>query len=217
MSRTTRLLAPVTVAVAAAFTLAACGSDANDAGSPATPMMSGSMPGMDHTSASPASPETAAGEHNDADVAFATGMIPHHAQAVEMADLALRHAGSSAVRQLATAIKEAQNPEIVTMSGWLTGWAQPVPTAGMNHGGQPVEGMMTEREMEALAKARGRDLDVMWLTMMIRHHQGAVTMAVTEQTSGKYPAATALAQRIQAAQNAEITRMRGLLAGMSPR
>ncbi len=217
MSRTTRLLAPVTVAVAAAFTLAACGSDANDAGSPATPMMSGSMPGMDHTSASPASPETGAGEHNDADVAFATGMIPHHAQAVEMADLALQHAGSSAVRRLATAIKAAQNPEIVTMSGWLTGWGEPVPTAGMNHGGQAVAGMMTEQEMTALAKARGRDFDVMWLMMMIRHHQGAVTMAVTEQTSGKYAAATALAQRIQAAQNAEITGMRGLLAGMSPR
>jgi len=213
MSRTTRLLAPVTVAVAAAFTLAACGSDANDAGSPATPMMSGSMPGMDHTSASPASPETGAGEHNDADVAFATGMIPHHGQAVTMSDLALKKATSAEVKRLATAIKAAQSPEITTMSGWLTAWGLPVPDPAMAGTGHdmPMTGMMSEQEMKDLSAAGGAAFDRMWVQLMIKHHQGAVTMARTEQTGGQYQAAIALAKQIETGQTKEITSMQGLL------
>jgi hypothetical protein len=64
-----------------------------------------------------ASGTPAAGAHNDADVAFATGMIPHHGQALTMADMALNSAGNAEVKALAEQIKKAQDPEIQQMSG----------------------------------------------------------------------------------------------------
>lgn len=191
--------------VAGALALAGCGSD--DPGS-------GSMPGMNHSSPSSAATSTA-GEHNDADVAFATAMIQHHRQAVEMADLALKTSKITPVTQLATAIKGAQDPEIEQMSGWLTGWGKPVPTPGMSHDGhdmgEPMAGMMTDQEMTDLAKATGTAFDRMWLQMMTKHHQGAVTMATTEQTAGKDTRAVELAKKIQTDQNREIATMRQLL------
>jgi len=68
----------------------------------------------------------ASGPHSDADVAFATGMVPHHAQAVQMADMALGQATKPEIKTLATEIKASQTPEIQTMSGWLVGWGKPV-------------------------------------------------------------------------------------------
>ncbi|NEA31283.1 DUF305 domain-containing protein [Streptomyces sp. SID13031] len=61
-----------------------------------------------------------AGGFNDADVTFATQMIPHHQQAVQMATMAARKATTAEVKKLSTAIKAAQDPEIKTLSGWLT-------------------------------------------------------------------------------------------------
>ena len=68
----------------------------------------------------------ASSQFNDADVAFATDMIPHHQQAVQMAELAADRAGSDQVRQLAEDIEAAQGPEIDTMTGWLDDWGQEV-------------------------------------------------------------------------------------------
>lgn len=96
--------------------LSGCGSEAKD--------------GTSGTSSSPqTSPSTssAIGDFNDADATFATSMIPHHRQAVEMAELAERRAASPQVKALATKIKEAQDPEIQTMSEWLTSWGKPAP------------------------------------------------------------------------------------------
>ncbi|MFD7156290.1 DUF305 domain-containing protein [Kribbella sp. NPDC059898] len=148
--------------------------------------------------------------HNDADVMFASQMIPHHQQAVEMADGALRKATNAEVKKLATAIKAAQDPEIKLMSGWLTAWGKPVPTPG-EHAGHTMTGMMSPQEMDDLTKATGSMYDRMWVTMMIKHHQGAVTMAKTEETTGKDTAAVALAKQIEAAQTTEITSMQQLL------
>lgn len=170
---------------------------------------SGSMPGMSHSSTS----ATPSASHNDADVMFASQMIPHHQQAVVMADSALRKATNAEVKQLATAIKAAQDPEIKLMSGWLTAWGKPVPTPG-EHAGHTMTGMMSPQEMDDLSKAGGSMYDRMWVTMMIRHHQGAVTMAKTEETTGKDTAAVALAKKIQAAQTTEITTMQRLLRGL---
>ncbi|HWD79451.1 MAG TPA: DUF305 domain-containing protein [Kribbella sp.] len=167
---------------------------------------SGTMPGMQHSSASPV--KSAA--YNDADVMFASQMIPHHQQAVEMADSALQKATTAEVKQLATAIKAAQDPEIKLMSGWLTSWGKPVPTPG-EHDGHMMSGMMSPQEMDDLSKASGSMYDRMWVTMMIKHHQGAVAMAKTEQSTGKDAAAIALAKKIQAAQTTEIATMQRLL------
>ncbi|MET9270520.1 DUF305 domain-containing protein [Kribbella sp. NPDC003557] len=147
---------------------------------------------------------------NDADVEFATRMIPHHQQAVTMADLALQKATTAEVKTLATAIKAAQAPEIEQLSGWLKAWGKPVPTPG-EHDGHTMAGMMNPQEMDDLTKASGSMFDRMWTDMMIKHHQGAVAMAKTEQTSGKDAASVALAKTIQTAQTTEIATMQRLL------
>ncbi|MGC4942257.1 DUF305 domain-containing protein [Kribbella sp. DT2] len=100
---------PTALIVLGSLTLAACGDDTD----------SGSMPGMNHgaPSASSSSTSTApAGDFNDADVTFATQMIPHHQQAVQMANMAGYNATTPDVKNLATAIKAAQDPEIKTPS-----------------------------------------------------------------------------------------------------
>jgi uncharacterized protein (DUF305 family) len=187
-------------------TLALAGCSSDDA-----------MPGMNHGSSSmPMTPPSSAASDsafNDADVTFATQMIPHHQQAVQMASMAGYQATTPEVKQLATAIQAAQDPEIKLMSGWLTSWGKPVPSP--SHGGhgtsEPMAGMMTEEEMSELGKAKGSMFDRMWIQMMIKHHQGAVAMAKTEQTAGKDPSSIALAKKIQAAQTTEIATLQRLL------
>jgi len=167
-----------------------------------------------------------ADSHNEADVTFAQQMIPHHQQAIEMADLAESRAESQEVKELAADIKAAQGPEIETLTGWLEDWDEEVPDAdmsdmsGMDHSGMDMSsdgssgmtGMMSEEDMTALEAASGADFDQMWLTMMIEHHQGAIEMAQTEQTEGEFDAAVELAEEIESAQTAEIAMMQDLLA-----
>lgn len=148
--------------------------------------------------------------HNQADVAFASDMIPHHAQAVEMADLALTSAADSEIKTLAAAIKGAQDPEIVLMTGWLKAWGEPLPKPGghmMAGMDAPSNGMMSDAEMKALGEAKGGEFDVIWVEMMTRHHEGAIEMAKTEQAKGQDSDAKALAGRIIDAQTAEIATM----------
>jgi uncharacterized protein (DUF305 family) len=152
---------------------------------------------------------------NDADVSFATAMIPHHQQAVQMSEMAARKGSSPALRRLAAQIKAAQGPEISTMSGWLTAWGKPVP--GQSHGGHSghddtMPGMMTEDELAGLGNERGAAFDRRWMQLMIVHHQGAVTMAKRAQTTARNAAVIALAKRIETDQNREIATMRRMLA-----
>lgn len=157
------------------------------------------------------SPQTAA-QFNDADVTFAQDMIPHHRQAIEMAMLADGRADRPEVKSLATDIERAQDPEIQTMTGWLEAWGEEVPehASGMDHGGTDMPGMMSAEDMKALGQASGAAFDRMFLEMMIRHHEGAIQMARTEQANGKNADAIALAKQIEAAQTAEIATMREL-------
>lgn len=209
MSRTSwSTLAIVTTAVAGL--LAGCGSGAS---SPPPAAASGTAP-------SPVAPPS--GPHNQADIEFATGMIPHHAQAVSMSNLATDRAGSPRVKELAGRIEGAQQPEIDLMSGWLRSWNAPVPSAGspadtggmsgMDHGGGAMPGMMSADQMSGLEQARGADFDKRFLQLMISHHEGAVAMSRTELSDGQNADAKALAQRIISAQQAEIGEMRSLLA-----
>ena len=192
------------LAVAGSLTLAACGSSNS----------MGNMPGMgsSSTSSSPTPNSSSMADFNDADVTFATDMIPHHRQAVEMAKLAETRAASQKVKDLAMQIMNAQDPEIQTMSSWLTAWGKPVPAdmGGMDMSGS-MPGMMSSSDMADLKKASGADFDQMFLTMMIAHHQGAIEMAKTEETGGMNTDAIALAQQIEAAQTTEITTMKGML------
>ncbi len=188
------------LAVAGALVLAACGSD--DAASPATQ--------------GPAATTATGAAFNDADVTFAQGMIPHHEQAIEMADIALdpNMGASGPVHDLATRIKGGQDPEIELMTGWLTTWGQPLQMAtDEGHEMSSMDGMMSAEEMDALGTMTAADFDKMWMEMMIRHHQGAIAMAQTVKAAGSSPDVLALADQVIAAQQAEIAEMQALLGG----
>ncbi|MFC7839935.1 DUF305 domain-containing protein [Streptomyces sp. NPDC057382] len=201
-----RRTAVVAAAGTAALVLAACGGDGDD---------SSGHGGHGSNSASPAASASASqGQHNAADVAFAAGMIPHHRQAVEMADLAPERAQSAEVKKLAADIKKAQDPEIRTLSGWLTSWGEKVPAEGAMdhsmHGGESG-GMMTMQEMDQLEKTSGKAFDTAFMEMMIKHHEGAVEMAETEQADGAHGPAKKMAGQIITSQSAEIEQMNKLL------
>ncbi|MEV4185998.1 DUF305 domain-containing protein, partial [Streptosporangium canum] len=147
---------------------------------------------------------------NDADVAFAQMMIPHHEQAVEMAELAESRAGDPEVKELAAKIKVAQDPEIATMNGWLSAWGRPAAPEG-GHGGHDMPGMMTGEDMAKLREAKGAEFDRMFAKLMIAHHKGAIEMARTEQAQGSNPEAKALARNIETTQQAEVEQLQGLL------
>ncbi|MFC9292601.1 DUF305 domain-containing protein [Streptomyces sp. NPDC057011] len=196
----------VAATATAALVLAACGgSGSADSGS--------AHSGGHNAPASPSASASASqqGAHNAADVAFAQGMIPHHRQAVEMAALATTRAESAEVKALADEIKKAQDPEIRTLSGWLTTWGEQVPAEGGGHGGHDMSGMMTADEMAGLGKASGKAFDTAFLQLMVKHHEGAVAMAKTEQSGGSYQPAKDMAGAIVSSQSAEITRMNKLL------
>jgi uncharacterized protein (DUF305 family) len=173
----------------------------------------GGMAGMDHGSGSGASSAPAGANFNDADVMFAQMMIPHHQQAVQMATLAGTKASDPEIKQLATQIKAAQDPEITTMSGWLTAWGQPSAAAGGHNmpGMSGMPGMMSEQEMTALSQASGTDFDRLFARGMIAHHNGAIQMAKDEQANGKNADAKALAATIEKAQADEVTKLQKIL------
>jgi uncharacterized protein (DUF305 family) len=171
------------------------------------------------SSATAAPTSTASAEaHSDADVMFAQHMIPHHQQAVEMSDMVLGKQGiDPRVTELANQIKAAQGPEIQQMQGWLTQWGTPAmpPMSGHDMPGmQGMQGMMSEQDMTALKDAQGIDASKLFLTQMIAHHEGAITMAQTEIKNGQYVPAVAMARAIVTAQQQEIDTMNGILASL---
>ncbi|MGV9340528.1 DUF305 domain-containing protein [Streptomyces sp. NPDC003688] len=184
--------------LSAALLLGACGGAPTDTGA--------------HSAHGATAPAAA---HNTQDVTFAQGMIPHHQQALEMARLATGRTDSTQVKDLAARIEKAQDPEIRTMSGWLKSWGEQAPMAGMDHsahtGMSGMTGMMSGDDMADLEKKKGAAFDSAFLSLMIRHHQGAVEMATTEKDKGRYAPATKLADAVIDGQSAEIAEMKKLL------
>lgn len=230
MHRTTRSFVIPSLALGAVFAISACGGSSTTSGSTvagmtsSTSTLAGSSPTPPGTTAT-GTPAT--GKHNDADVMFATMMIPHHRQAVQMADLALTRASSPKVKALAAQIKAAQAPEIDQMGGWLAGWGAPVPggsgmpsmapSGSMSSGtmgdmkGMSGDGMMSDHDMQALGAASGKAFDIAFLTGMTAHHKGAVAMAATELSQGSNGEAKKLGQAIITSQTLEITQMAELI------
>ena len=201
-----RMLALASTALITTLVLAGCRQN-NDPG----------MSGMDHgsSSSSPSSSEASA-DFNAADEMFVTMMIPHHQQAIEMADQILAKDGiDERVVALAEQIKAAQDPEIQTMKGWLEDWGIPYDDSmsgiggmeGMDHG----DGMMSEEDMAALESATGVEATRLFLQGMIEHHNGAIMMAETELSNGQNPDALELAQQVIDGQSAEVTTMQEIL------
>lgn len=214
MSKRHLIIATV-AATAAAVVLTACSSSGT---SPSHSMTGTSMSAGATMSGMAGRPITAGapatGPHNTADVTFATDMIPHHAQALEMANMALTASTNPKVKQLASTIRSEQTPEIRAMSGWLKGWNGPVPDTsmgGMDMDGTAMPGMMSAADMSRLKSATGTTFDRLFLAQMITHHTGALTMANAELSDGRNHNATTLAKSIINGQTKEIAQMKALL------
>ncbi|WP_287903469.1 DUF305 domain-containing protein [Arthrobacter sp.] len=193
----------------AALLLSACstgsgGSDGDMAGMPGHSMPASSAP-------APSTGDPAGDGHNAADTMFAAMMIPHHRQALEMSGIVLEKQGVPAeVTSLARRIQQAQGPEISTLTSWLSAWGE----KQADHGGHSMEGMMSAEDLEQLKSAQGTAAARLFLTQMIKHHEGALTMARTESRDGKDAKAVELSRKIVKDQTAEIAEMKKLLAGL---
>ncbi|MFK0021108.1 DUF305 domain-containing protein [Streptomyces sp. NPDC090798] len=202
-----RRVAAAGVVAAGALMLSACGGDGDGASG---------MSGMDHGGSKSSATATAttadqAGDVGQADITFAQMMIPHHEQAVEMAELVDGRASDAEIKDLAAKIEKAQGPEIKTMTGWLRSWGKPTVTGDMPGMGMGGDGMMSDKDMKELKAMRGKEFDKMFAQMMIDHHNGAIAMAKTEQKSGRNADARKMADAIATGQSAEVKQLRSML------
>ncbi|MEU5184810.1 DUF305 domain-containing protein [Streptomyces longwoodensis] len=142
---------------------------------------------------------------NAADVAYARMMIVHHQQALDMAALVPDRAASGDVKRLASRIAAAQGPEITSMRGWLTSYGKDGTAGRHDHAAMP--GMATGAQLAQLRAARGAAFDQLFLTLMITHHQGAITMATDVKAQGNNLRIEEMADDVVAQQTTEIQRM----------
>ena len=164
--------------------------------------------------------------YTKADVRFMQGMISHHAQAIVMAAMAPTHGARADVRILAERIDVAQRDEIAFMQRWLRDRREAVPDPAAKHdmGGQPMSdmdmpgmrmpGMLTPQQMAELSAARGAEFDRLFLTSMIQHHKGALTMVdelFASPGAGQDGAVFRFSSDVTADQTTEIDRMTSML------
>jgi uncharacterized protein (DUF305 family) len=155
-----------------------------------------------------------------ADASFMRGMITHHAQALYMTRLVPSRSRSMDVRTLAERVDASQRGEIALMSRWLAARGQPVPDTSHTVQGHDLPehrmpGMLVAEELRALSEARGDAFDRLFLTLMIRHHEGALAMVsqlLSRPGGGQDAEAYRFAADVDADQRAEIARMRRMLS-----
>jgi len=203
---TSKTIPAALAAVATALLLSACGAATQDAHTDHTPsdtvVISAEPAGFDAD-----------------DVTFATNMIPHHQQAVELSDLVPDRTTNPELLALARQISGAQQPEIDTMKAFLVQWNEnPQDSSGHDgHGAMTdhgeMAGMVDDATMAKLQTLQGTEFDTLWLNSMIGHHQGAIEMAKAELANGQNVDAKTLAQQIITAQQGEIDQMQKMLAG----
>ena len=150
-----------------------------------------------------ATSEEANSGFSPSDINFAEMMIPHHEQAIEMSDIALKNTSNPDVLQLAQEIKDAQAPEIDLMKSWPG-------VKESTHAGHMMDGMLSDDELDALRKARDAEFDRLFLQGMIKHHQGAIEMALDVKDS-KSKVVSDLSASIIKAQQMEISMMTEML------
>lgn len=170
-------------------------------------------------SSSPSASEPSTVAANTADETFVTMMIPHHQQAIEMADIVLNKDDvDPRVTAVAQQVKDAQEPEIERMLNWLKDWGVDYDPSGNGMGDMDHEsmgesdGMMTPDDLATLEAANGTETSRIFLKQMIVHHEGAVEMARTALENGQHPDVLELAQQVIDDQTAEISAMENLLA-----
>jgi uncharacterized protein (DUF305 family) len=215
----------ITAAILAAIALSACTSASHGAINTSTTPVTAQQ--SDPQYVAQARADSIRLPYTDADVSFMSGMIGHHAQAIVMSRWAPTHGASPSVLVLASRIINAQQDEIVTMQRWLRDRLKPVPEAtatgtkmmmdGMEHV-MLMPGMLTEAQMKDLDEARGPEFDRKFLTYMIQHHRGAVSMV--KDLFGTYAAGQdetvfKFASDVNVDQTTEIARMEKMLAALT--
>jgi uncharacterized protein (DUF305 family) len=201
MSSITVRVGAALAAVAAALFFSSCSSQASDSQSghkpTETPVITGQPAG-----------------YNADDVAFATNMIPHHQQAVELSGLVADRSPNPQLIALANQIAAAQQPEINTMKVLLVQWKEnPDTNSGHAGHGGTMQGMVDEATMTKLQSLGGAEFDKLWLQSMISHHQGAIEMAKAELANGENVDAKSMAKAIVTTQETEIGQMKQMLGG----
>jgi len=200
------------VTLAASLIAAACAHAPAETPTMQTPAEYGSP-------AARASADTTRKGYTQADVRFMQAMIGHHAQALEMAALVASRTNHPAIRLLAERIDVSQRDEIALMKRWLETRGEDVPADNAHHHammghGEPMPGMLTKQEFDALAAATGSDFDRLFLQSMIRHHEGAIEMVeelLAAPGAGQEAELFMFVSDVNADQLAEIKRMRLLL------
>ena len=209
-------------AVLALAVLSACSSASHQAVQSSRPPNPVVMKG-DSAAIANAKPDRERYAATEADINFMSGMIHHHSQAIVMAKMAPTHGASSSIQTLAGRIINAQTDEINLMSQWLRDHNQPVPVPNpkgmtMKIGGEEhvmlMPGMLTEEQMKQLEAAKGAEFDKTFLTLMMQHHNGAVSMVkelFATYGAGLDETVFKLASDVNTDQTTEIARMQRML------
>jgi len=206
-------MAAALVAVATAVTITACTTPADSTksgqtglGIPETPVITGEPAG-----------------YNADDVLFVTNMISDHQQAIELSKLVADRTTNLVLAELAGRMAAAQQPEINIMNVFLVQWrenpeARTGPSGRGDHAeqGPDVPGMVDDATVERLKSLRGTEFDILWLTSMISHQQGAAEIADAEIANGANVDAVAMARTMAVRQEAEIEQMQQILEGSQP-
>ena len=162
---------------------------------------------MNHSGhGSMSSEDDALGTYTDDELMFASMMIPHHSQAVTMSELALANSTNPEITSLATAIRDAQAPEIKQMQSWL----DQKDYSGTHAGHMDMGGMLSDEELAELSTAKGSAFDRLFLEGMIAHHEGAIDMLSMIKNSNNGEVKK-LFDDILTSQSAEIEAMKALL------
>jgi uncharacterized protein (DUF305 family) len=157
---------------------------------------------------------------HEAEVAFMNGMIAHHRQALAMTAMVADRTDTEAIHLLAERIEVSQQDEIAQMSSWLENRGLPVPAVSAAHAhdhSAPMPGMLSPEEMARLEAAAGAAFDRLFLELMIRHHEGALSMVgQLLSTSGAAQDVDVfrIASEVDSDQRIEIERMRRMLGTM---
>jgi len=162
---------------------------------------------------------------NDADAAFASDLVQHHALSLTLVDVTRERDVSPGLTAIADEILAAQGPEIQSLTTWLTDWDQPAPETIRDHAnahaeerGEVIEvpggdlpGMPDHAELEALEELEGPAFEQRWLELMIAHHEGAIEIAEDQTDSGSFSPALELASDVVTTQQDQVERMKSLL------
>jgi uncharacterized protein (DUF305 family) len=222
MTRLSTLILPLAVAVGMCPACSRAGGDAAGQPAPATAAHAIVQPGAPGQASTVVSNVPAFNDKTftDADVKFMQGMIHHHHQALLMVAMIPTHTTTDQLLAFGHKIDLSQTREIASMTTWLTDRHQELPMLmddGSAHMGamhmDAMPGMLTAEQMKALDAAKGGKFDELFLTGMIQHHKGALTMvrALRAAGGGQEPNIGAFVSGVDNDQQMEIVRMYGLL------